>query len=221
MAEQYVVTLDGPAGVGKTTVARQVAQALGIAYMDTGAMFRSIAWKLGPTAQKLAPADMEGLLHKFVFLLSGAGDTTVLQLNGTRIGPEIRTEEVARSAAALATLPTVRAFLKKTQQMLGAQTSLVAEGRDLGTAVFPRAKHKFFLDATPEERALRRHKQLITSGETVDLHTLTEQIRNRDHMDRNRALAPLRPADDALVIDTTQMGVEDVFQAIMNTLGRP
>jgi cytidylate kinase len=112
----------------------------------------------------------------------------------------------------------VRTFLKKTQQKLGSEVSLVAEGRDMGTVIFPAARYKFFLDATPEERARRRYEQLTAAGETPDLKALTDQIRKRDHQDRSRVVAPLRPADDAIIIDTTELDVQGVFAAIMSKL---
>ncbi|MFV0421859.1 (d)CMP kinase [Oleidesulfovibrio sp.] len=218
MADRITVTLDGPAGVGKTTLARNVAKKLGIAYMDTGAMFRSIGWKLGKEAEKLTPAEIEQRLTAFEFSLSGAGAKTILYLNGTPVGDEIRTEEVALMASAVATLPVVRTFLKANQQKLAAQVSLIAEGRDMGTVVFPEARYKFFLDATPEERARRRYDQLIAAGETPDMKELTEQIRKRDHQDRSRVVAPLRPADDAIIIDTTDLDIEGVFAAIISNI---
>ncbi|WP_027181431.1 (d)CMP kinase [Oleidesulfovibrio alaskensis] len=218
MAEHIIVTLDGPAGVGKTTLARNIAEELGIAYMDTGAMFRSIGWKLGNMVESVPPAEIEKKLAGFRFSLSGAGAATQLSLNGTPVGDEIRTEEVALLASAVATLPVVRTFLKKTQQKLGSEVSLVAEGRDMGTVIFPAARYKFFLDATPEERARRRYEQLTAAGETPDLKALTDQIRKRDHQDRSRVVAPLRPADDAIIIDTTELDVQGVFAAIMSKL---
>lgn len=211
-----VVTLDGPAGVGKTTLARRVADALGIPYLDTGAMFRTMAWRLGPDGPNLDENTLRDRLAGFAFSLRGSGGASVLSCNGVDIGNEIRTEEVGAMASRIAALPVVRECLKAAQQHMGAAQSLVVEGRDMGTVVFPGARHKFFLDAAPEIRAMRRYTQLQTMGESPDLALLTEQIRSRDEQDRNRAVAPLRPATDAITVDTGALDIDGVFEAIMH-----
>lgn len=214
-AKRNIVTLDGPAGVGKTTLAKRVAQALGIAYLDTGAMFRTLGWKLGADAASLSEAELTARLAAFSFSLSGSGADTVLSVNGTPVGQEIRTEDVGMLASIVAKLPAVRTALKAAQQAMGAATPLVAEGRDMGTVVFPEARCKIFLDASPQERARRRFDQLVAMGETPDLEALTEQIRQRDDQDRNRAIAPLKPAEDAVIVDTTSLDIDGVFNEIM------
>lgn len=210
-----VVTLDGPAGVGKTTLARRVADALGIPYLDTGAMFRTLAWKLGPEASDLDESTLRERLALYSFALRGSGGESILSCNGVDIGNEIRTEEVGAMASRVAALPVLRDCLKAAQQAIGTTQALVVEGRDMGTVVFPAARHKFFLDAAPQIRAMRRFKQLQAMGETPDLHHLTEQIRNRDEQDRNRVVAPLRPASDAIVVDTGTLDITEVFHVIM------
>ncbi|BCS88745.1 (d)CMP kinase [Pseudodesulfovibrio sediminis] len=214
MADLLIVTIDGPAGVGKSTMAKQLARHLSIPYLDTGAMFRSVAWKLGEGSWEWDEGRIQAELDTFEYALSGIGEDSVLSLNGTPIGNEIRTEEVGMWASNVATLPVVRSFLKKAQQDLGARFSLVAEGRDMGTVIFPDAPHKFFLDATVDERAHRRFKQLQAMNKPADLNELKEQIAKRDHQDRNRAVAPLKAADDATTIDTTDMNKEQVFVAL-------
>lgn len=218
MPKPLVVTIDGPAGVGKTTLARRTAQALGVAYLDTGAMFRTTALELGSGADALAADELDARLAALEFTLSGEGEASTLFVNGRRIGEEIRTEEVGMMASRVAVLPQVRAFQKVAQQRLGRATSLVVEGRDMGTVVFPDATCKIFLDATPEVRAERRFKQLQEMGKPADLDALARQIRERDDMDRNRAEAPLRPADDAVIIDTSHMTIDEVFAAITATV---
>lgn len=209
-----VVTLDGPAGVGKTTLARRLADALGVAYLDTGAMFRTLARSLGAAAHELPEGALRARLEHFRFALSGAGGASVLSCNGVPVGDEVRTEDVAALAARIAVIPVVRERLKAAQQALGASCSLVVEGRDMGTVVFPTARYKFFLDATPEERARRRCLQLEAQGRPADIAAITAQILQRDDMDRNRAVAPLRPADDAVLVDTTRLDINDVFAAL-------
>ena len=218
----YVVTLDGPAGVGKTTLARRVAEGLGISYLDTGAMFRCMALKLGAGAETLPEEELRSRCTKWAFTLSGLGQQSTLFCNGEAVRGEVRTEAVGMLAARIATVPVVREILRATQRGIGEQSPLVAEGRDMGTVVFPDARFKFFLDADPEVRAMRRLHDLESRGQSADLTTLTEQIRQRDALDRNRAVAPLRPARDALIVDTSQLDIEGVLGVILhhiNVLG--
>jgi len=214
MGNPLIVTIDGPAGVGKSTMAKRLARHLSIPYLDTGAMFRSIAWKLGDGSWEWDEATIQASLDTIEYALSGTGEESTLSLNGTPIGNEIRTEEVGMWASNVATLPVVRTFLKTAQQRLGTRFSLVAEGRDMGTVVFPGAPCKFFLDASVNERASRRLRQLQALGESADLEELKAQIAKRDHQDRNRAVAPLKAADDATVIDTTELNRDQVFAAL-------
>lgn len=215
-----IVTLDGPAGVGKTTIARRAAEALGWAYLDTGAMFRGVAWRLvrelGERALDMDDETLADLLGSISFELYGAGEDSWLECNGALLGPEIRSEEVASMASRLAQRAPVRTRLKEQQQKLGRSVPLVVEGRDMGTVVFPQAKYKFFLDASPEVRARRRFLQLQEAGQPADMDTLTEQIRRRDELDRNRAIAPLRPADDAVLVDTSSLDIEGVLAAVLS-----
>ena len=222
-----IVTIDGPAGVGKSTLAKRLAAALGVAYLDTGAMFRALAmrlaekgWRPGPDAGKADDdPQLQKLLADCTFALRGTGAETELLFCAKPVGEDIRSEEAGMMAANIAVVPQIRNYLKAAQQSLGAAFSLVAEGRDMGTAVFPTAAHKIFLDADPEIRAKRRCLQLKEMGQDCDLAALTEQIRQRDDQDRNRAAAPLRPAADAVIVDTSRLNIEEVFAAIIKIAG--
>ena len=214
----FVVTIDGPAGVGKTTLARAVAQHLGVAYLDTGAMYRSVAWILGQGSWEWPEEQLAQGLARLDFSIQGAGEATTLLVNGHAAGSEIRTETVGLWASHVAKIPQVRCRLTEIQRSLGQSVSLVAEGRDMGTVVFPKALFKFFLDASPEVRAKRRWLQLRDAGRTEDLQELTRQMRMRDEQDRHRAIAPLKPAKDAVCIDTGSLDPSQVLQQILGRI---
>ncbi len=220
MPDSTIVTLDGPAGVGKTTLAKRLAEHLGLAYLDTGAMFRATACALGQDSWTWPEEKLRQALSGLHFTLSGAGAASILAVNGASLTEAIRTETVAMWASNLAALPVVREFQKIAQQDIGQGSSLVAEGRDMGTVIFPTARCKFFLDATPEERGRRRFLQLEAQGQPADLAGIIEQIRARDLQDRTRATAPLVPAVDAVLIDTTSLDQDQVFAAMVQALNQ-
>ncbi|MDY7002143.1 MAG: (d)CMP kinase [Thermodesulfobacteriota bacterium] len=216
--KRFIVTLDGPGGVGKTTLAKRVAKELSVAYLDTGAMFRATALKLGEGAWERSEEKLQKDLRELSFTLSGTGEDSRLRVNNALVGDEIRTEAVGMWASNIAVIPVVRAFQKQAQQAIGAGTSLVCEGRDMGTVVFPNAKYKFFLDASPEIRAERRFKQLQEMGQKADLKEITAGLQARDQQDTNRAEAPLKPAKDAVIIDTGGLSIDGVFERIMERI---
>ncbi|GAB6110326.1 (d)CMP kinase [Desulfomicrobium salsuginis] len=210
-----IVTLDGPAGVGKTTLATRLADLLGIAYLDTGAMFRSVAFSFGEGAWERPVDQLVPELNRLDFDLEGVGKNSELLLNGYPLSPQIRSEEVGLWASHLGRIPVVRDFLRRNQQAIGRMTSLVAEGRDMGSVVFPEARHKFFLDASIDVRAKRRYSQLKSMGMEEDLERIRAQIRIRDDQDRNRVVAPLKPAPDAVMVDTSALDVDRVLEKLV------
>lgn len=214
-----IITIDGPAGAGKTSVSRRAAGRLGLAYLDTGAMFRALALALGPGGHELPEAAIDERLAAMTFALSGSGAETVLLVDGAPLPSAARTEEVGGWASNLAALPVVRTRLRLAQQALGRQADLLAEGRDMGTVVFPQASRKFFLTASPEVRAARRVGQLRALGKPADYPTILAAIRDRDAKDQNRATAPLVAADDALVIDTSALTEDAVVERIVAEAG--
>ncbi len=210
-----IVTIDGPSGGGKSTVSRALAARLGFTYLDTGAMYRAVAYVCQQQGiDPLNPAQLEPLLETNRIELRppapGEDDVQVL-VNGCEVGRYLRTPEMGMLASTVSAQPLVRRKLTALQQQIGAAGRIVAEGRDTGTVVFPEAAWKFFLDASPEVRANRRAAQLRGKGEEVDEQLLLAQIIKRDRDDRERALAPLKAAPDALCIDSTGRPVDEII----------
>lgn len=214
-----VVTLDGAAGTGKTSLARSLASGLEIKYLDTGAMYRAIALLLGEGAWRQPTEWLETRLAEISFDLSGAGENTRLFLNGDPVDDAIRREEIGMWASNLASLSVVREHLTRCQRELGGSFSLVAEGRDMGSVVFPRAQFKYFLQADLEERARRRLAQLKDEyGQDAALKDIERDIRKRDEQDTARAVAPLVAAEDAVRIDTTDKAFDQVLSLILEDM---
>jgi cytidylate kinase len=211
LAENDIITIDGPSGSGKSTISRLVAARLGFTYLDTGAMYRAVGYKAKKLGIDLSDgASLAKMLESIDLTLApGDGDTRVI-LDQEDISLAIRTAEMGLVASKVSAQPVVRAKLTEMQRLMGNKGGVVVEGRDTGTVVFPAARHKFFLDAKPEERARRRCLQLREKGQYADEKEILAQIIKRDQDDSGRALAPLKPADDAIIVDTSDLTIDDV-----------
>lgn len=211
-----VLTIDGPSGSGKGTVSRMVAQQLGWHYLDSGAMYRAVGVAAGWANLDLA--DPAALVRcAFDTEIGFVEDTPELRVlvNGVDATDELRTETAGAAASAIAAIPEVRAALKDRQRAFRQPPGLVADGRDMGTVIFPDARFKVFLTASAEERAERRYKQLKDKGVSVTLAGLLREILARDARDASRAVAPLRPAEDAVRIDTTGLAIDAVVERVL------
>jgi cytidylate kinase len=215
----FVVTIDGPAGAGKSTTARAIASRLGFLYVDTGALYRALALKVEECGVSPDdPAGVEACIEGAKVDLSGSPEQVHVWLDGRDVSREIRTPAVSELSSRLAAMPEVRARLVETQRALAARGPLVAEGRDLGTVVFPEAEVKIYLDASVEERARRRARDLQERGIASPLEQVREEIERRDRRDRDRAQSPLKPSPDAKVIDTTGMDLEPQVEAVLSVV---
>lgn len=208
-----VITLDGPAASGKGTVAELVARELGFHYLDSGALYRIAT--LAALKAGVDPADSEGLTA-VAEKLSPVFENGRILLEGKDVTLAIRSEEVSRATSKVAVVPGVRRALFDLQRRAARAPGLVADGRDMGTVVFPEAPLKVFLTASARVRAERRYKQLTARGETADLDLLTKDLEERDRRDRERAEAPLKPAADARLLDTTEMGIEEAVKKVLD-----
>jgi cytidylate kinase len=208
-----VIAIDGPAASGKGTIAAGVARALGFRYLDSGALYRLVALKALRAGVAL---DDEWALAQVAAGLDVAFDAGGVRLDGADATESIRSEIVSAGASRVAAHPAVRAALLSRQRAFRQPPGLVAEGRDMGTVVFPDALAKVFVTATPEERARRRYKQLIAKGISITMDSLLRDIRERDERDASRAAAPLRPASDAVTLDTTDLTIDAALGAVLD-----
>ena len=207
------MAIDGPAGAGKSTVAKAVAKRLGYRYMDTGAMYRALAWKA--MRHGVAPDDESALGEILESTDVDLGADGAVMLDGADVSGAIRTPEVGQMASQVSGMKIVRQRMAGLQRAMGRSGSVVAEGRDMGTVVFPEAEVKVYLDASPETRARRRFNELAAKDSTLTLEQTLADVMRRDRRDKERAVAPLRRADDAVFIDSTELPVDDVVDRIL------
>jgi len=213
-----VLTIDGPSGAGKGTVSRLVAKKLGWNYLDSGSIYRSLAIALLQQSVDLADEAAIVKVAEIMDLAFECGDELVVKLNGNDITAQLGLESTGNTASIIAALPEVRRVLLQKQKNFRQLPGLVADGRDMGTVVFPDAASKVFLTASAEERARRRYKQLKEKGIDANLSRLTNDIEERDRRDRERATAPLTMAENALYIDSSNMSIDAVIEEVLNLI---
>ena len=216
---RLVITIDGPAGAGKSTTARALAARLGYTYLDTGALYRAVAWKAQANGTDcLDPVAITGLLQHMDLHVTLENETTRTIVDSQDVTSYLRAPEVTRVASTVAAMPEVRDWLLPVQQRFGQTGGIVAEGRDMGTRVFPDADVKFFLNADLDTRTARRYQEHRQSGHDGNQEEIRNQIQDRDTRDQSRNVAPLVPAADAVVIDSSSMTVDEVVTTMMESI---
>lgn len=210
-----VITIDGPSGAGKGTIARLLAKKLGYKYLDTGALYRAVAWKVKKAKIRL---DDEDALKKLLDETDISFDGDIITVDSTDVASEIRTAEIGELSSQVSAIPVVRAGLFAMQRNICLQGKAVIEGRDTGTTIFPEAENKFFLDAGIEERARRRYEELKAKDSKVTIEATIEDIKKRDSRDSTRKNSPLTKTDDMIYIDSTNLSINEVVQKIIESL---
>lgn len=213
----FNIAIDGPAGAGKSTIAKIAAKTLGYIYVDTGAMYRSIALYMLQSGidiqdEALVSAACDGISIQLKY----EDDVQQVYLNGTNVSKEIRQEAVGKAASVVSAYPTVRKTLLGLQQDIAASEDIIMDGRDIGTCVLPNAQLKIYLTASVHTRAVRRYKELLEKGQNCVLEEIEKDIEDRDYRDMNREIAPLKVAEDAVVIDSSEMNIEEVTNTIVS-----
>jgi cytidylate kinase len=212
-----IITIDGPAGAGKSTVSKALAEKLGYIYLDTGALYRALGYKV--LKNEISVDDqsaLANLCHSTTVALKNVNGLMKVYVDGEDVGEKIRTEEVGLAASQISSYATVRGCLLHLQREVGARGGLVAEGRDMGSVVFPRADYKFYLDACIEERTKRRHKELVEKGNPSEYQSIQKDMLMRDEQDKQRQLSPLKVPEDAIILDSTNLSVSEVVGKILD-----
>ena len=210
MDQFYSIAIDGPSGAGKSTIAKAAAKELGFVYLDTGAIYRTVAWHI--TMMGIGPKDTDHvpmLLDDANIKIDFQPDGQHMILNGKDITQEIRTPEIASVASQAAAQPSVREFLLDMQRDLAKTHNIIMDGRDIGTVVLPNASVKIYLTATPEARAMRRYQEYLEKGQKASYEEVLADQKKRDYDDSHRKIAPLKQAKDAILVDTTEMGLQE------------
>ncbi len=213
--KKIAVAIDGPSGAGKSTISKIIAQKLGFIYVDTGAIYRTVGLYMKRIGADLTDeAKVEVCLKDIGIEINHTSQSQQMLLNGEDVTAEIRMHDISQWASAVSAIPAVRAFLLEMQRAFAKKHSVIMDGRDIGTVVLPDAEIKIFLTASSEDRAKRRHLELDEKGQKVEFETVLRDIISRDDRDSSRAVAPLKPADDAIVIDTTGNTLEESVAVI-------
>lgn len=219
--QSEIIAIDGPAASGKSTVARRVASALGLLYVDSGALYRAVTWEaLNRSVDTSSPESVGKMLPDFPISFLTLDGAVAFRINGRDPGQALRVSPVNDHVSRIAAMPAVRSAVNSWLRDMVRMGGLVVEGRDIGTAVFPNASHKFYLEASAEERARRRHAELSGSGVAVTADEVQKALKNRDRSDSSRAVDPLRVAGDAVVVDSTGMGIDEVARSIVEHIRR-
>ena len=218
MPKGLIITIDGPASAGKGTVARIVAERLNLDYLDTGAMYRCAAFLLRNKGIDMNndEAVKNALLSSTIEMGKTVEGHIEIKIDGENVTEKIRNPDISRLSSDIATKKVVRDHMTRLQKEFGRRGNIVAEGRDMGTYVFPEAQFKFYIDASLEERGNRRSKQLNVTGSDDNISTVMEDLKKRDEQDKNRLIAPLHPAGNAVIIDTTRLNIDQVVSIIIN-----
>jgi cytidylate kinase len=221
MGKKLVITIDGPAGAGKSTVSKALAKRLEYIYLDTGALYRALAYMaLNIKIDLDNISALNDLCSTTSVILKNINGEMKVYVNGEDVGGKIRTEEVGLAASKISTFAIVRQSLLKLQREAGENGGIVAEGRDMGSVVFPQADYKFYLDADVEERIIRRRKELLAKGISAEYQTIQKDMMERDKQDSGRAIAPLKPPADSIKIDSSGLSVSQVVQRIICLIKR-
>ena len=222
MAKTYSIAIDGPAGAGKSTIARRLAKELGYYYVDTGAIYRTVAYFMDLLG--VSPKDVDGV-ERYIDELTieieyDADGVQHMIMNGMDVSGDIRTQDISQKASLVSAHAVVRDVLLDMQRNVAKKHNVIMDGRDIGTVVLPKADVKIFLTAAAEVRAKRRYDELIAKGQKAELNTILKEIQQRDYQDSHREIAPLKQAKDAVLVDTSNLDVEGVVAAIREIVGK-
>ena len=212
------VAIDGPAGAGKSTIAKAAAKELGFIYVDTGALYRAIAYNAVKTGAIDDEQKIINMLDSTKVELKYVNGVQAVYLNGEDVSAFIRTPEISMGASKVSAIPQVRAFLLNLQREIASTNNVIMDGRDIATVVLPNADVKIFLFASPECRAERRYKELIEKGEEVSFDDVLKDVNQRDYQDSHREIAPLKPSDDSIMADTSELTLQESIDLIVNTI---